>query len=325
MRERAQLVLVAALVLGAVFIGFAIIVNAVIFTENLATRQDTAAQNGAVEFRDASQEAVAELIAGINRDHDTSHVTLRSNLSAAVATWSRTAGRDHVTRGVTAEVDVIGVTNGTHIQQTNASRNFTAGNASAGDGNWTLVDAERTRRFHLNVSAASLKQWNVSDPPSPNELDNATAGAFQVNVTDATGSTSHIYLFNDGGRVRVIVEDATGDYSGADDTGCQTDESWATVNLVAGTVDGAPCTPLDIYDPASPHTVRFENATVGGNDRAVGTYELITESSSIPTSNYYDANTGDSPFITPAIYAATVRVQYHADDFHYQARVEVTP
>lgn len=325
MRERAQLVLVAALVLGAVFVGFAIIVNAVIFTENLATRQDTAAQNGAVEFRDASREAVAELVARVNRDHDTSHDALRSNLSAAVATWSRTAVRDLVARGVTAQVDVVGVTDGTHVQQTNASRDFTAGGSSSGSGNWTLVDAERTRRFRLNVSADDLTQRSVSDPPSDSELANATAEAFRINVTDATGSTAHVYLFDDGGTVRVVVEDATGTYHGEDDAGCQTDEAWATVDLVAGTVEGASCSALDVYDPTSPHTVRFENATVGGSDRAAGTYELITEPSSVPSSNYYDADAGDSPFTTPAIYAATVRVQYHADDLRYRGRVEIVP
>lgn len=321
MEERAQLVLVGALVLATVFVGLALVVNTVIFTENLATRQDADSQGGPLQYRDAATGATADFVGQVNRDHHDSRSALASNLSAAVENWSRLGTVDRVTSGAVTDVAVLDTANGTRLGQTNASRNFTAGGANATDGNWTLADAERTRRFRLNVSQSDLYQSSADGTISDSELDNVTDEAFHVVVDD--GTATQVYLFADnGGAVRVFVENASG-YYGANDADCQTDESHVTVDLVAGTVEGRDCAPLGFYDPGTAHTIAYRNATLGGSDRATGTYELLVEPSSVPD-NYY-AGSEDSPFTTPAIYAATVRVEYQSDDLHYRSTVEVVP
>lgn len=325
MRKRAQLVLVGALVLGIAFVGVALLVNTVVFTENLATRQDGTSEREAVQYRDTSTDAVAGFIVQVNGANHTSRDALRSNLSDAVATWSRTAAAGGIARGALAETTLVDTTNGTLIHQTNASRNLTAGGTRTGDGNWTLVDAERTRRFRLTVSDGDLYQSSADGTLSSSQLDSVSDEAFHVALIDADGSTSRVYLFeDDGGTVRVFVENSSG-YDGANDAGCQTNEALVTVDLVAGTVDGQECRALGVYDPETAHTVEYRNATLGGTDRAAGTYELLAEASSVPSDTYHDADSGDSPFARPVIYAATVRVEYQADALHYRSRVEVVP
>lgn len=319
MRNRAQLLLVGALLLAMTFVGIALLLNTVLFSENLATRSQGDA-GSAETYRAAVVETVSGALVRVNHQNNTSQQALRQNLSSTVATWAEQSRRFQVPKGATANGSVVDTTAGTFLLQTNRSRNFTAGGtgAAAGDTDWTLATDTETRRARLNVSRGSLHAVGTDGTLSDSTLDGVTGAAFHALVDD--GTTHRVYVFVDSSdTVRVFVEGPTGDYLGENDPSCQAADERVTVDLQRGTVAGQDCDALSFYGATGTHDLRFRNAT-----EVEGTYEFLVNGS-VDTSPYFDADSGRSPFTTPAIYAATLRVTYQNAERDYSADTRVTP
>lgn len=315
--DRGQLVLVGALLLAAVLLSLALLLNTVIFTENLATRADAEVEGSPEQFRDAARAATAESVQRANQAGG-SHADLRAAVRAAVRDWSTSAGREYYPSGVDARVSLVETTNGTHVEQTSETRNFTDGN---GAGNWTLGSVDGARRVRLNVSRGSLYQVGVTGSLTTTEREAVAANAFHVVVDD--GSPRHVYLFQDAdGQVRVLVEE-DGGYAGANDADCAATAEWVVVDLLAGTVGGTACGALAGYPAETAHEIRYRNATHGSTERAIGTYDLLV-AGTVDESPYYD-DESRSPTATDAVYAATVRVRYASPETEYDTQVRVVP
>jgi len=323
MRDRGQLVLAAALVIATILVGLALVLNSVIFTENLATRQGPE-KTDANTYRADAIDATTGAIVRANERNNTTDDAVHENVTAAVTEWSEATARERAAAGIDASVTVADTTNGTLLLQANRSRNYTAGGSQAGDGNWTLADADGVRQFRLNVSRDSLHQSSVVGDLSPSEYDTTADESFHV-VIDDGGDVWRVYAFNDSDVVRVFVEDPSGSYHGGNDDSCQKEAGNVTIKLANASVAGQHCDALGLYPASEPHTVRYRNATLDGDDRAAGSYRILVEASSVNQNPYYDRDSGDSPFTTPAIYAATVRITHTADEETYTADSRVVP
>lgn len=325
MRGRGQLLLVGALLLATAVIAIALILNTVIFTENLATRDRANAIDGPREFRGLATDATADGIEHVNRANNTSHAALRSNLTTYLGDWTRASARQRASDGVAVNVSVVETTAGTRVMQSNGSRNFTAGDAEVGDGNWTLSEGHRVRQFRLNVSRDSLYNLGTIDELTDTNNETITENAFHVVADD--GTPARVYLFrDDDDDVRLLVEQG-GTYAGGNDPDCQSDDSWVTVDLVNATVDGQACSALETLGPvlADSPDVAYENATLGDDDRAAGRYDLLVKGNVSRSDPYYDAGSGQSPFTTPALFSATVRVTYQESGTRHETVEYVVP
>lgn len=300
-RSRGQIILIAALGIAVTLVALAMITNTVIYTENLATR-DTVSGQEAVAFQQSMESGASGLLALANRYNATNHTTIRSQFEADVESLRNGTEIVSASIGDLSTVSVIETTNGARIAQ-NLSRNFTD---ATGAEDWTLAaEIEQTRRFQMNVTAASL---NESDP-------------FTVNVTNDSDEWS-AEIAENGTDVDVSISNGT-------TTSCsvEPDETGSVVvDLSEGRIAGDQCElPVFASDLSGPYTISFEN---GSN--ASGRYVLFVDRE--PTAieddlanDPYNAPTVEGPSLQPAIYDATLRVSVQQPDLTYESNVTLVP
>jgi len=280
------MLLVAALGLAVAFVALALVLNAVVFTENLATRNPDPADD-ALAYEGAVTEGVGGLLAETNRHDDTNETTLDDAFRAGVSDWDANASRLVAADGTMTSVTVNSTTNGTRIVQ-DASSQFTAGGSSS----WTLVgEASAVRRFVVvaDPSSTSPVSFNVSDDDGDYwRLDLAENNTDPDNVTvtvDANGTTSSTTY----------------------------DTQTVAVDLTEGTVNGS----AGNFTFASGVDTPFD-VNVTGGDQATGRYQLIVDE------RQGDFDTA-APETRPAIYSATVDVTVHRSSVTYESPVVVAP
>ena len=316
--DRAQLLLVAGLVIAVTLVVLALTLNTVIYTENLATRSsDVAGGDDSIRFLDASEDAVAEIVARANRDHNESHAALRANVSVDVDAWRNATGRSYATNGVVTNLSNRGLINGTRMLQTDGSRKFTD---AAGTSTWTLADdVSGTRQFRINATNASL----ANSTQTTLESDEV----FYVQLNGASAAWE-VYVYKDllASTINVTVKNAT---SGVKRTPCSTGGDYAAVNVTAGTVGGESCPALSFAsDLGSSYAITYNDTETGVGDPTItGTYHLIVDDGSVarsPGASFNDGP-GNSPWADPAIYAVEYDAVYETGRLRYSASVRVAP
>ncbi|MFC7166319.1 DUF7261 family protein [Halospeciosus flavus] len=298
-RSRAQLILVAGVGIAVTFVALALILNTVVYTENLATRQGVDGQD-AIVFERAAEDGVGGLVSQLNYYDYESYKGIHSSLDESVAAWENESAWSEASRGTAVSVGVTRVTNGAHIVQ-ESERNFTS---AGGNTNWTLVnDSTGTRRFRMNVLTSALNTLDTS--PFTVVVDTQSKGTWRVSVGQDTES-------------KVAVSGPT---SG---TCTRSAGSNLIVDLTGGTVEGTECDPLT--------TIPWENATYsiayGNADSVQGRYTLIVDdpiSSSSFTSPPYSGTFGENPYVVRAIYDATLNLSVQSEKLSYTSTVEVAP
>lgn len=306
-RDRGQILLIAGLALGVTFVALALVLNAAIFTENLASRGETTGGDDAVRFVQEVTRGGTELLTYENHNAtaSTDHSTLFGRLDAGVATVDDVVTRQRTGISATASLAANGSasTNGTRIWQANASRAFT--NATGAE-DWTLADGiDRTRAFRLSVDGGSL----LSGCGLFNDC-------FYLNVTD--GSEFWRVQIYDSSPVTVAVENE----SGATEY-CSSNEATVDIDLTAGTVDGEGCSALDFGDaPDSGYDITFTNS-----DQVTGTYSLVVDDPAIASgatpSDY--ATGSNSPNATVAVYELVLDSDYGTAAVDYTTHLRLAP
>jgi len=318
--DRAQLLLVAGLVIAVTFVALALTLNTVIYTENLATRSsDVAGGDDSIRFLDATEDGIAGILDRANRNHNESHAAVRDNVTADVDAWRNTTGRSFAINGIVTNVSNRNLTNGTRMLQTDGSRDFTAADGSS---NWTLAsNASATRQFRLNVTNASLTD-------SEHTAVGVTSEVFHVQFNDGT-ARHRLYVYRDTtvGTVNVTVVTNGSLTAGSDP--CSASGSNVFVNVTAGTVGGESCSALSfISDLQGSYAITYnktDSAVVG--ETANGTYHLIVDDRSVarsPGPRFNDAP-GDSPWADAAVYAIEYDAVYQTSRLRYIADVRVAP
>lgn len=289
-RSRGQVILIAALGIAVTLVALALVTNTVIYTENLATRETVDGQQ-AVAVQQATQDGVGGLLSLANR-YNTSNRHAR--FDADVANFSNATQIAATRNGHVQTATITGTTDGARIFQ-NASRNFTDVN---GNETWTLATGvSNTRRFELNVTQSKLD--------STNPFTVTVGGDYSATIAPEGSDVINLTVTND------TVSKS-----------CEVTATHAVVDLTEGTLNGTDCpVPAFASDVGAPYDITFSNAQNG-----YGRYVLFVDQqpSSLPTAHYAGSYSND-PNYAPAIYDATVHVQFVTQDLTYETNVTVAP
>jgi len=304
-RSRAQLLLVGALALAVVFLSLSLLLNSVIYTENLATRQTHADTGKAQTFQSAVVDGLDGAIEHANRRNATGFADRRDAYRDAADSLIPILANYSATDGLATDVERESVQQGTRIVDTDDGTGIVNRN---GGGDWAMAADSKVRAFRLNVTLSSVDQSN----DAAITFDD---GATQDVVIEDAGS---------GPQVRIV-----GEGSCALETG--------RIDITAGRVDGEYCAPLADVRPTG-----NVNVTVENGDQIQATYSLVVDRnqagfrSAIDTENYpgqctppspptYASTDAADPYTTPAIYAATGQLSVATQDLDYSRAVRAAP
>lgn len=339
-RERGQMLLIASLIVATSFVGLALVVNSAIYTENLSTRETSGEAERVVENRQLAANDLQELIdrsnAAVAGDNFTA---VENGYSDGLAVWSDSLERQYQRTGRFVDYQPNETVEGTRIQQTNASRNFTAGGSVDDPGEWTLVnDTTRAGEFEMTVDRTDLLE-----APAGLVLDILLGRTFYIEIVDEAGQTWEVYVFQDDSvasdAASVVVRPPGGfDFSlldplstlGSDDR-CTTTGENVSLDLVKGTFDGEECSELSFYTDnvtGTPHSISYRNTKTGGvslpllpdipaDDRVTGTYNLTVDTNA-SRDPYYGPTSGDDPNAKAVIYEASVDAEFRSKSVVYR-------
>ncbi|KPN31414.1 hypothetical protein SY89_02160 [Halolamina pelagica] len=303
--DRGQLLLVGALTLAVMLVALAVLLNAAIYTGNVATRDAGTGAGEAIEYENEATTMAQASIDGVDGD---TYAAVRSNFTDSVTGWSELAHTHSGASLTSTNLTTVDMTNGSRIAQ-QTDRNFTDDN---GNSTWTVAEDSHVRAFRLNVTQG--------------DLASSATDAFQVTFNDGTDEWG-VFVHSDGsGNVAVTVEDETDTEVG---DGCTVDpgaDDRVVVDITAGTVAGEDCPELRFFGNLSgTYTVGYVDALDGSdNEQVNGTYSLVVDepTSSLVTGADEDAG---APTVSPALYSADLNVTYRSADLFYQSEFRVAP
>jgi hypothetical protein len=308
--DRGQLLVVAGLVMAVSLVALVVLLNATIFTENLATRGIETADGEAADVRATAVGSVGELIDATNRADQDSHDAANDTVREAVVDLDERMARSYAERGgvVHLETNESRLTEGWYLA--------TDGNATSlandtGATAYTFVDGiDRTRGFSLSLSVDDL----ATTTPS-----NATGEAFHVAFDGpALPESREVYVYRNGSGDVVV---ANGTAGGDPDVRCSIAAASGedvALDLTGERLGNAACPglwPADLVVPTDRYAIGFGNA-----DAADGTATATVR----PRPAGSDPG-ADHDGISPAVYDATVDLRYRTADLRFETTVRVAP
>ncbi|WP_254271725.1 DUF7261 family protein [Haloarcula marina] len=325
--DRGQIILIAAFALAVTFVALALVVNSAIFTENLASRGETAGSDDALAVRAMAEANVGEAIEATNYYNDSSESELEDGLRAGIRNVSTQAERQQVTSGALTTVTYDSHRDGARIVQNDSSQ-FLDVTDSTGD--FTLVSGvERvnggngTRAFRMNITDSATTNGSALEVTVQREFATGNEDSWRMNVWNTSGDrTIHVRTIrNDGGTV--AVEECTVESTGTS----------VHVDVTSGTVEGEPCSALRRTatgsnfwfgagtgaSPTTSYSISFENGS-----STVGNYSMVVLESGLSFGGL-GGLFSDQPRHVAAIYDARVRYTYTTDAMEYATDVRVAP
>jgi len=297
--DRGQLLLVAGLVMAVSLVALVVLLNASIYSENLATRGIEAADGEPLEIRAAAVDGTGTLIDATNRERPDSYGSAETAVEDGITDLDGRLARTAAERGGISQLNPTGdgLREGRYV-------------AGSVDDSAAVRDAERTRAFVFAVGEPSLPDASASTAP----------GTAVTVVFNRTGSntTHEVYVYDpDDGSDEAAVATATNGTDATETCRLETvDGGRLPVDLTAGTIDGEPCPgiwPAELRGDADPYDIEFANAD--GVDAEMTATALTTRE---PDGPLADAS-------SPAVYDATLRFRYRTADVRFETTVRVAP
>lgn len=296
-RGRGQVIIVTALVIAAIFVGLALVLNSGIYAENLSSRETTDTE-GALSFTLSTDEAIAEAYERTNRNDSATADEARTTFNDTVDRWEAAQQRRGAEQGIGVDVERTPHV-GWRLNQS-ADREFTDEGTAA---DWQLAaGATHVAGFELDVERSSLH--------SPSTLGEVS-DAYRVEVDGTNTGDWDLYIFENDSDVVVHTGDP-GSYSDLGDLladgshTCREPASRAVVDLRNETLDGVDCPPLNFSDDEDgPVDIYYAN---GG--AASGTYVLVVNGSSAAVEANFNGPTGADPTATAVVYSASWASHY---------------
>jgi hypothetical protein len=297
--ERGQLLLVAGLGLAVAFVALALVLNAVVFTENLATRNHGRADD-AVGFENAVERGVGGLLTEVNEHNNTDYAELQDVFELTVAEWDTDSALLSAADGRVTTATVTDVEKGTQVVQseTRAFTNVT------GTADWTLAPSvEETRRFRMVVS-----QNDSANPFRVVVSDDAASWTVQV---EDNGSDTDVLVFENGTQVASHTHDA----------------ETVELDVSQGTVNGTEIANWTFAEGVGP----TYDVAYGNGDTASGRYIFVVDRQRVPLLDdlpehtYHPRESGDYPTTAPALYRANVSVSLRRATLIYETGLRLAP
>lgn len=323
--DRGQLILVAGFALAVVFVALALILNAAIFTGNLATSGENTEGTDALAYRQSVQTDVGEFVAYANDVNRSGYSDLEENVSEAVTDLSRVQARQLVGTGRTANFTVVAHTDGSRIVH-----NTSGGGSNFDDpgdppatitSNWTVADGfDNARKFRINVSGTNSLNAPGNEP-------------FRIGVYDSSGDpllTDPDWWMNvsspSSGEVQVTVHNG----SGSDQTctrtigspASDTEDFW--INVTDGTINGTECDAMVFAENVG----TIQELRYASGSAITGNYSIIVDTTGPATDtatnyDYYDDDTGVES--EKVLYSVTVELVYRTPELFYRTDIRVAP
>lgn len=317
--DRGQLILVTGLAVAVTLVALVLLLNTVIYTQNLATRGAQIEDGEAIAFRGEVIADVGGLLDAENREEYDSWGKARDNATEAVARYDRLLSRYHAEHGTVAEIErgSLSLTEGVVLRQTNASRELRSSDASGAAADWTAAgNVQSTRAFELTVPEENLTA--AADP-----------SGLSISVAGNDGNDWQAYLYNDSdddgdGYSGITVAVKNGTESSATEV-CSASGPEATVDLTRGTMNGSSCPGLVWATGVdAPYDI-----TVTNGGQATGTYALTVDSSTadtdVKTANFASPGAEESPRWAPAVYAAEFEIHFETPRVAFHTTVRTAP
>ncbi|GAB6878571.1 hypothetical protein JCM17823_08450 [Halorubrum gandharaense] len=317
--SRAQLILITGLTLAVLFVAVVLLLNTVIYTENLATRGIDAGGGEAVEFREGTVEEVSAIMHREHRNED--------GPDGVAADFERSVGayadavRDHrMGDGVVVDVDATVTEEGHFIAQDEVDddyRELVAHENATADEDWTLAsNATRTRNFQLTVDSDSLSDESDAFSVVADGSIVGPGSVWEMSLSEASGDAVNVTVNRDGDeRTRTFDQPADEDLH---------------VDVTGGTVNGESWDPLvwaeGVEDGSADYDLEYENG-----DNADGTYHLVVDQRDEPSPTEADpfddeySDRSSQPYVVDAVYSADVDVHHRTPELEYRDTVEVAP
>ena len=300
--ERAQLLLITALALAVILVTVALLLNAAIFTENVASRDTTADGHEAIELRGELVQGIGELIERENRQGQTESEIV-NNVESGIDTTGPMVDRERAREGTIATLshDPNEIETGELLRYNDNGdpKAF----SDAGENNWTLVDdLGSARNFTVGIEPDTL---NKSTAESSDEV-------FGVRFSNATEDDVTLHIYDD--------EDRTGNLTIAravdgetPERLCQIEYDGTTTVDITGdrlSTDGAivDCY-RDLWPDYDPDAIEFVNIY-----EEKGTASVTVDDDD-PVSDIEG---------TP-VYSATVDITYQTTDLTFETTAKIAP
>lgn len=314
--ERGQLLLIAAFIIGVSFVVLALVVNSAIFTENLATRDDVAGSDDALDYRNEVSQNLGDVITAINQNNsvldDYSSSNLDTPVENNVETMRRQSGIQQSSQGRVVDVEYLGWVLGLKIAQDDP-RTFT--NTSGSKTDWTVVEnVPNTRNVKLNVT----QDPGMALLSDPFEMVVERGGdEWTLTIADDSTGTDDVIIEVD--RPGESPETCTSEFDG-----------YLIIDVTGGTIGGDPChaltrltdgTPMWFGTGVSPdYDIRFENG-----DELAGTYSFVVEDPATPDDPGDFGSPGSGPYTKDAVYSASVGYRYYTSDVGFETVIRAVP
>ena len=298
--DRGQLILVTGLAIAVILVALVLLLNTVIYTENLATRGADVGGRDVIVFRNDAIHGVRGILVTENEANHSTAAAARENVTQGVGRFADLLERGYFERATIADISNVSTTDGVMLRQENGTRAFTNGSGST---DWTLVknvNEDGLRRFRLDINRSTL-----ATTPSD---------AFSVVTNDSDGDTWRVTVYREGDNITVANTSMVV---------CRANTSDTTLDLTSGRLDGQPCSFRFANSSNTPYRVEFRN----GN-RATGTYSLVVNETDGVTrvgTNFNLSATDTAPYMTPAVYSATFDIYYRTPRLTYADHVRVAP
>ena len=315
--ERGQLLLIAALAVAVILVGVALLLNAAIFTENVATRETGADGREAIDIRGSTVADIGELIERENERENETDVTDR--VGDGIDAMVPLVEREHIRHGTVVRLERRGIDEGERVEWDTdvRSEDFTVEREEEENGEtitvqepeWTLLtEVNAMRAFTLTIDTESVTSL---DEPGAGSLQDE---AFGIGFA-GTNITQFIYADQDSGDIVVAqVSDGSVDHrcsiASADEvtvdlTGDRLETETEMTRCYRGLWPTSDSSDID--------TIEITNG-----DRADGAFSLTIDNVSTVADE-------SELIVETAVYAATVDFRYTSSELDVETHVVVAP
>lgn len=320
--DRGQLFLVGALALAVTFVVLALVMNGVIYTENVSARDLATSTAPAIEYENEAKSVAAHLIADERGGDDYDEMT--ANVISGLAAWnSATHPFDSV------EARIAGIENptagpGTALSQDPQDPQDPRSLTDVADTeSWTLADGVNTRDAWIattpSVSESDIENQTYADLTGDD-------GPFHLNVTVGGEEDLTVFVYEDQDSTDADACVAVFDADSYENSECVASDS-IYVDLVDGTYaesmdeNGEPMDELPVLERVGEgHTLAF-----GNGDGATGTYQFVVDAEYSAVEANFGADPDADPYAERALYDVEFQFRYRTENVRYETTVRVAP